>query len=270
MIRLRNLRFGAIPKPVAILGLLLAAALPSHADPAFQQCTHGIGGSSVNSFNFSFAAATTAGNYIFVFQEGYDGGGTMTPSDDGSNTYTQERRNTEGGASDVSIYDVPNAASATTITITYQYNSSSSKDFVLACEISGIASSSQIDAFATDAVVTGSNITSLASNALTTANPSDLLIYAVAQSNSTFSGWTAGSGFSIPTGGAGADSTHHFGVAIQSEYVTSTQSGVTTTQSWAGNSYDTAGMFVSIKAAGGGGGGGATAAPTQMMTGVGE
>ena len=133
------------------------------------------------------------------------------------------------------------AVNGATITVTLSINAVTVN--AVACEVTSMATSSAQDG--STATSTGVTVSSLTSGALTTSNSgTDLNVYCVGDGSTALT-FTAGSGYTIPSG-AGATGTHS---ACQYKSITGAQSAVTTSMSWTGSPSHVAGLFFALKQA---------------------
>lgn len=151
---------------------------------------------------------------------------TITDSTAGSNTWIQSTSGytSRSGFSTGAFFYSKLAAQVTTITATWA--GSLSTNINLTCyDLTNMATSSIEDSSVNSNQTTGTTATS---NSLTTTNPKDILIFA-SNANAFISAPAAGSGYTLPSGGSGGRDIMSYKV------VNVTQSGVTTTNSWATN-----------------------------------
>jgi hypothetical protein len=186
--------------------------------------------------------STTPGNLLVIFtEENANGTSTVaiTDSSGGTNVWTQTACGYSNTISDVircAMFFSPTTVGVTTVTATWSGGITSNVEMIV-FEISGAAASSVEDSSVKN---NGTSSTTATSGALTTANANDILIFGV-HSVGGVTGFTAGSGFTIPTGGTAAQ------IGMQYEIVSSTHSGVTTTMTWT-TAAPNANIFAAFKA----------------------
>jgi hypothetical protein len=217
------------------------------ANPAAENCQETQGSTdtpAITSFVYS-----NAGDAVFVVSFSSSTSATATIAG-GSQTYTQMGCSgstcsggyiAPAGGSRATGWTITNGTSAlngATITVTWTGGTTTT---IIACEVSNTPTSSLLDGTPLGTSTT-SNSTTLTSGSMTTTNADDLLVYAV-QASGALGTVTVGTGFAIPSGGSGTKA------FVQTEYVTSTQSGLTTAPSWANSVEPIAGLFFAIKAA---------------------
>jgi 5-hydroxyisourate hydrolase-like protein (transthyretin family) len=239
---------------VAGVATMASFSLTNVAAPSISVVQAAQGFSASGNTSITVPMSTTPGNLLVIFcMNGGNNAATVTISDSAGQSWTQT---TSGYASSAStnrsaMFYRPNSAAVTSVTATW--TASANNIGAIVYELAGADTGSPADG-SVNSNVSGSGILSLTSGSLTTANANDILIYgARTQSNETT--WTAGSGYTIPTNGGNTRQGMQYGI------VSSTQSGVTTSQSWNSGTTGAIGIFAAFKAASGG-----VAGPTITAT----
>lgn len=249
-----------------ILGLLLCAgscwaATPTVSQAKSNQCA------SVTTC--AVTISTTSGHLVvvFVYSDLANSGLSFSITDSASQTYTQVTHSpkSSGGANGLAgMWYKANSAAVTSVTC--QASASGTLPCVV-YEIAGAATGTPFDANSTnaDTIANTATGTSLATTSgLSTNNGNDILIYGVGENanQAMASNWTAGTGYTITTGGALAGR-----AAVQTKGVTATQSLATTTMSWTTTGGDRIGIHAAFADTNQGG---TVCTPTLMLLRVGR
>lgn len=204
------------------------------------QCANN-NGTANTSIQITFGVATTAGNIIVIMSgQGANNTSTMSMTDSASQTgwtQTGSGYSSANTGSRAAMFWRANSASLTSVTATWSGGLSTTVTGV-ACEISGVATASPED----NSVNSNNNTASATatSGSLTTTNAVDILIFAI-RTGGNISNCVAGSSFAIPSNATSVR------VCLQTEDVTSTQSGTTTTMTWT-TTQTVATVFLALKA----------------------
>lgn len=232
---------------VAILLLiLLSICLPARAALSVVQAQSAETVSGSTSTTQSVNINTTAGNLLVAFiRQGSDNTSTVTVSDSASQTWTQVSsspvHSSQTNFTGYMFY-IPNSAAVASVTVTFSVAVKNRS--ITVYEISGAATSSPLDGNVSSS--TSVAATSLTSGSLTTTNANDILLYGVSPDGAS-GGFTVGSGFTFQT-----NSNTNTREAMQYEIVSSVQTNVTTSMSWATSQTGAVGIFAAFKAASGG------------------
>lgn len=182
------------------------------------------------------AATTTAGNLLVaIVYEDANASATLGITDTASQTWFQVGSTITVGNGLLAMFYMPNSAAVTTITGTCTVSATLP---VCIYEISGIATSSPLDGFATASGAATS--TSLTSGTISTTNANDILIYGCGQATTQSGAWTAGSGYTTQT------PTPNSRANLERKIVSATQSSVNTTLTWASTGADRLGILAAF------------------------
>lgn len=201
--------------------LLLLGFTPAHAAIAF---VHACSGNASASTTLAITCSIAAGDFaVAAFGETASGSTTFTVTDNLAQTWTQTSCGYATKSPDRSgMFWTANSGTVTTITAMFS-GAVNSRGVVL--EFSGMAATSLEDG---TCIQNGdvAAVTATSSPGFTTGNANDVLIYEL-QADSTADPFTAGAGYTIPTGGVANHAT-----AVQYQIVSSTQAGVTASINW--------------------------------------
>jgi len=240
------------------IGIFLAAALLLFSPPAWAalSLTNCAAATGTKTANVSFTG-TTAGDGLMLFTADSSGTTpTVSITDTAGFTYSQIACSGTGCTTPYIATTSPATASmfyvaainttANTITATWSNNVSMG---LAVCEIASSGVNVSLDPNSGNQVSTtsgSSNVTSLTSAAITTTGTADLLVYCIA-SNSTESGYTAGTNsqgggsFTIPS------SSNNARLACEYQAASAAQSASTVGFSWTG-AHVTLGFYVAFQA----------------------
>ena len=241
------------------IGLLLAgmAWCPRAEAIAFVEAANNFEAASASTLTITITVA--AGNCaILGFRQGSNNTALSSVTDSATQTWTQVSTGSTGWDASTQgfMYFIANTAAITSVTVNLGANNANRAGVVM--EFSGCATSSLEDASVKTS--TASLVNSLTTAALTTTNADDALI-TMTYLNGSRTGWTAGTNYTIPTGGQ--DSTGR--IAMQYRIVAATQSAITTSMSWGGAAIQAADIYAGFKSAAAGG----TPVPKLTLLGVG-
>jgi hypothetical protein len=244
----------------ALLFTLLAWCAPAHAQLSLVQCWNNFASGSAGTLAVTISPSNSAGSLMVgVIRQGSNNTAMDGVSDSATQTWTQISSGVTNWDTSTAGFGwyMPNSAALTSVT--FDLGANNTNRAAVVCEVSGAATSSPEDSSVNSN--TASLVSSLTSGSLTTTNADDILFYMV-YTNGARPNRTAGSGYTIPTGGQ--DSSGR--IAVQYQIVSSTQSGVTTSMSWTGGGIQAASIFAAFKQAAGGG----AATPMRTLMGVGQ
>lgn len=165
------------------------------------------------SFSLSPAMNVAAGNLVVIVSRGSSAASSVTVGGVSATSAVSLGRNNYS-----TIWYVANAAANASATITVNATSNPSYVAGIACQYSGVATVSPLDATATDNATWPYPQNTATSNAFTTASANELII----GGGGNASPYTAGSGFTL----FGSTSTS---LALEDEIVSTIQTGVTAT-----------------------------------------
>lgn len=184
---------------------------------------------------------TLAGSNIHAScQQGADTSHQCTIADSALQSYTQVGSNNITSGDEQDQWEKTNSAATTTITMSTA--AASTQVSLVAFEIGGSLTSSDLDG----AAVQGGSTTLASSDtsaALTTTNANDLLIDCVHTTRTQNIPMTAGTGFTIPTNGSQARQ------VCQYQIVSSIQTALTAALSWSPQTAGHSSIFYAVKAA---------------------
>ncbi len=196
---------------------------------------------------------TTPGSLLVCFvSEKFNLTDTFTITDSAGNVWTQSSsgyatNNTIGSLNKSGLFFVANSLDVDFIIVNFSTIGGIAFISVTVLEIGGGESARVED---TSVNTNNSSGSSISSGALSTSNVNDILVFAAAFDGSS-TGWTAGSGFTIPnnnnsTGASGSNTSAVLSTAIEYKIVQSVQSSVSASLD-AEVSSNSCGIFIALK-----------------------
>lgn len=182
--------------------------------------------------------ATTSGNLLVLLTaQTASSAATVTITDTASQTWTQSASGYSGDGGwpmKSAVWYKANSASVTSVTANWGV---AAVNYMTLVEISGCVLSSPEDASVN--AQTLANTTTSTSGNLTTTNANDILLHMVS-AGATVTAFTAGSGFTLPSGGTGNITCATY------QIVSSTQTGFNTTTTWTTSTHSTSVLIAFI------------------------